>query len=403
MRIINIPEFIDKYIVKRSKSLFADDINDNREKLNQHINEKSVLVIGGAGTIGSSYIKSILNFNPKKLIVVDIDENGLTELTRDLRSSYNKNVPDVYKTYPMSYGDPVFEKMFLDLGPFDIVANFAAHKHVRSEKDIYSIQSMVENNVLNAKNLLELLSVNKPKHFFCVSSDKATNPVNIMGASKRLMEDLIFSYSQKFKITTARFANVAFSNGSLLDGYLKRIFKNQPISCPNDVKRFFVSPNESGEICLLASVLGESGQVFFPKIDKEEMISFKEITVDFFKSLNKEIHICLSEKEAKERSKDLNNKDSYPVYFFKTDTSGEKLFEEFYSKNDNINMNKYKSLGIISNFELLNKNDLSNILLNIQNFFTKGNLSKDDFVGLLKKYITNFNHNETGKNLDQKM
>ena len=263
---LNIDKFISEHIIDRKYSMFEKDVNINREELSKRIFNTSVLVIGGAGTIGSSYIKALLKFNPKSLIVVDINENGLTELTRDLRSSKDIEVPGEYITYPMSYSDPVFYKMFRSHKGFDIVANFSAHKHVRSEKDRFSVEALIKNNVINAKGLLDALDEYKPNHFFCVSTDKAANPVNIMGGSKKIMEDMIMTYSKKYPVTTARFANVAFSNGSLLAGFIERISKGQPISAPNDVTRYFVSPEESGQICLLASVLGNTGEIYFPKL-----------------------------------------------------------------------------------------------------------------------------------------
>ena len=240
-----ISSFISKFVTKRPESMFLGDIEANREKLTEKIEGKSVLVIGGAGSIGSSYIKAILPFRPKTLVVVDINENALAELTRDLRSTEGMYVPDDYIPYPMDFASSVFRKMFIARGGFDIVANFSAHKHVRSEKDIYSVEALIRNNVLNAKILLDLLEQYPPEEYFCVSTDKAANPVNIMGASKRIMEDLIFSYSDNFPVKTARFANVAFSNGSLPAGFLARISKLQPLSAPSDVKRYFVSPEES--------------------------------------------------------------------------------------------------------------------------------------------------------------
>lgn len=263
MHFIDLDRFISKYVTEREKSLFEQDLNHYHDVLSDRINNASILVIGGAGTIGSSFIKAMLHFHPSRLYVVDINENALTELTRDLRSSYHLNIPEDYKTYPMNMGDAVFEKLFRQTGPFDIVANFAAHKHVRSEKDPYSIQAMIENNVFNAKKLLDLLLERPPKHFFCVSTDKAANPVNVMGASKKLMEEVIMSYSGKIPITTARFANVAFSNGSLLFGFLQRYMNRQPFSAPTDIKRYFLSPRESGQLCMLACVLGASGDIFF--------------------------------------------------------------------------------------------------------------------------------------------
>ena len=290
----NISEFINNSIINRNQSLFTQDIISNEKKLNEQINNKSVLVIGGAGTIGSSFIKAIIKYIPSSLVVVDTNENGLTELTRTLRSDKDINLPLTYLTYPMSFASATFDKV-LEKFNFDIVANFAAHKHVRSEKDIISIEAMLENNVFAAKSFLDKLSKNPPKHFFCVSTDKAANPVNVMGASKKMMENLIMSYSNDFKITTARFANVAFSNGSLLDGYIHRLMQRQPISCPSDVKRFFVSPQESGQICLLACILGSSGDIFFPKLNENQLVSFKHITEKFFDFLGQKIEYCSSE------------------------------------------------------------------------------------------------------------
>ncbi|WP_371562073.1 polysaccharide biosynthesis protein [Flavobacterium sp. Arc2] len=400
---IDIPEFIKEYITKRTTSLFAPDIEKYSQQLTEKIKGKNVLVIGGAGTIGSSYIKAVLAFKPAKLVVVDTNENGLTELTRDLRSASNQFVPEEYITYPMSFGDPVFEKMFLTHSPFHIVANFAAHKHVRSEKDQFSIEAMIENNVFKAKAFLDLLLKHKPEHFFCVSTDKAANPVNVMGASKKLMEEVIMAYSSEIQITTARFANVAFSNGSLLAGYIERLFKKQPISCPADIKRFFVSPEESGQICMLACMLGQSGEIFFPKLEEEEQVYFKTITQDFFKASNREIKLCNSDQEAREKSLSLTESDPYPVYFFSSDTSGEKLYEEFFTDADEVNLLQFESLGVIKNARKLPVEEIEMCLNDLQQLMNSGNYDKQTIVQNLKKYLPDFEHIETGKSLDQKM
>ena len=396
----------NKFILQflnRQESFFASDLTEHEAELTNRIKGKSLLVIGGAGTIGSSFIKAALNFQPVKLVVVDINENGLTELVRDLRSTADQFIPNDFFTYPLSFDNPAFTKLFKAHGPFHIVANFAAHKHVRSEKDIYSIEALLENNIVKAKGLLDLLVQYPPEHFFCVSTDKAANPVNIMGASKKLMEELILSYSDKFKISTARFANVAFSNGSLLEGFLKRIEKEQPLACPSDVTRFFVSPQESGEICLLACILGATSEIFFPKMDmKNGLINFADIFPSLLKQLGFEPYICKSEEEAK-RSTYLLNEKKYPVFLFKTDTSGEKLYEEFYTDDETYDLNKYQSLGVISKKATYNCTEFNQIVEDLKLLLLKEDTTKSDVVLWLKKYIPEFEHIETGLKLDNKM
>ena len=399
---LNIANFINQNITLRNESFFKQDLLNNHQKLAQAIDGKNVMVIGGAGTIGSSYIKAMLAFKPAKLFVIDINENGLTELVRDVRSSKGLNIPESFVTYPINFGDPVFEKLFLNEGPWHIVANFAAHKHVRSEKDEYSIEAMLDNNVFKAEKLLALLAQNKPEHFFCVSTDKAANPVNIMGASKKLMENLIISYSDTFKINTARFANVAFSNGSLLAGYVERVMKNQPLSCPSDIRRFFVSPQESGQICLLSTILGQSGQIFFPKFDfDKDQTYFKEITLRFIDAMGLKPDICLTEEEAIEKSQKLDGK-TYPVYFFESNTSGEKPYEEFYTDDENPDLNSFESLGIITP-EKKSLSETLNSINALKKVFEKENLEKSTIVTEIKKLLPGFSHIETGKGLDQRM
>jgi len=401
----NLDSFINQKVTGRNISLLHVDFHKYNTQLEKRINGKSVLVIGGAGTIGSSYIKAILRFKIKKLVVVDINENGLTELVRDLRSSEGYHIPEDFITYPVNFGDRVFEKIFRYSGPFDIVANFAAHKHVRSEKDIFSIEAMIENNVLRARKLLDLLLVYPPEHFFCVSTDKAANPVNIMGASKKLMEELIMAYSSKIPIKTARFANVAFSNGSLPLGFIERLNKKQPWSCPLGIRRFFVSPQESGELCLIASIMGETGDIFFPKLDEEkDMIPFDKIVRDLLKTLDLELDICKSEEEAKGKALLLNkNSKSYPVYFFGSDTSGEKSFEEFYTEKEVLDMDSFINLGVIKNSKKRDIKEIDEIFNRLHTLFDEEKVSKSELVDVLKEYLPNFEHIETGKGLDQKM
>jgi FlaA1/EpsC-like NDP-sugar epimerase len=402
---LDLDDFIKTFVTKRPESLLKRDLEKNHHLLEERLNGKSVLVIGGAGTIGSYYIKAILKYKIARLVVVDINENGLTELVRDLRSSAGYNIPDDFITYPMNFGDRVFEKMFRSMAPFDIVANFAAHKHVRSEKDIYSIEAMIENNVLRARRLLDLLLEHPPEHFFCVSTDKAANPVNIMGASKKLMEELIMVYSCKLKITTARFANVAFSNGSLPQGFIERLNKKQPWSCPLGIRRFFVSPQESGELCMIASVLGESGDIIFPKLDESrDMISFDSIAIDLLKYLGLKADICKTGEVAKHKALLLNDSSKlYPVYFFETDTSGEKPFEEFFTAKEFIDNGQFINLGVIKNSLKRDTREIDEIFDRLKNLFASNTLTKAQIVEILKTWLPDFDHIEKGKGLDSKM
>lgn len=396
--------FIRKHVTKRPYSMFYSDIEANRDALTQKIEGKSVLVIGGAGSIGSSFIKAILQFKPTTLVVVDTNENALAELTRDLRSTNGMYVPDDYITYPMDFASPVFEKMFRSRAGFDIVGNFSAHKHVRSEKDIYSVEALLQNNVLHAKLLLDLLSEFPPEEYFCVSTDKAANPVNIMGASKRIMEDVIFSYSDKFPIKTARFANVAFSNGSLPASFLARIQKLQPLSAPSDVRRYFVSPEESGQICLLACILGENRAIFFPKLHEAQMMTFDAIGTELLKAYGYEVLECSSDEEAIGRAEELKKGSNlYPVHYSKSDTSGEKQFEEFVTETETTDMDRFGSLGVITGKQIPDSGRVESLFRKFNVAFEKSETTKEEVVNILKEYLPNFEHIETGKSLDSKM
>ena len=400
----SLDQFINQYVIKRSASMFYPDIKANWDILSEKIAGKSVLVIGGAGSIGSSFVRAVLTFKPAALVVVDTNENALAELTRDLRSTKGMYVPKDYFPYPMDFSSPVFEKMFRNRGGFDIVGNFSAHKHVRSEKDIYSMEALLQNNVLHAKLLLDLLSEYPPEEYFCVSTDKAANPVNIMGASKRIMEDVIFSYSDKFPVKTARFANVAFSNGSLPAGFLARIQKLQPLSAPSDVRRYFVSPEESGQLCLLSCILGENRAIFFPKFNKAQMMTFDAIGTELLKVYGYKALKCSSEEEAMDRAEDLRTgSDLYPVYYTISDTSGEKPFEEFVTDTETADMDRFCSLGVITGKKIPDKEKIAVLFKNLNMVFEKSETAKEEIVAILQKYLPNFEHIETGKSLDSKM
>ena len=400
----DLDRFIAKYVTKREKSMLMPDIEVNRDELRKRICGKSVLVIGGAGSIGSSFIKQILPFQPKVLVVVDINENALAELTRDLRSTEGMYIPQDYSPYPMDFDSPVFRKMLVKRGGFDIVANFSAHKHVRSEKDIFSVEALLQNNVLHAKKLLDLLVDYPPEAYFCVSTDKAANPVSIMGASKRIMEDVIFCYSDRFPVKTARFANVAFSNGSLPAGFLARIQRLQPLSAPLDVRRYFVSPEESGQICLLACILGNNREVFFPKLQEAQMMTFDAIGTALLEALGFGVLECSSDEEAIDKAKELKNGSLlFPVHYSLTDTSGEKTFEEFVTEDETADMDRLSALGVITGKAIPDKEKVNILFTELENAFTKDDTSKEEIVSIMHAYLPRFSHIETGKTLDSKM
>lgn len=402
---LDLHRFIHTEILGREESFFRADITDYKKELTEVIGNKKVLVIGGGGTIGSNYIKAILPYKPASVIVVDSSENALTELVRDVRSTEGLFVPDTFITYPVNFGSSIFKKIYEAYKPFDIIANFAAHKHVRSEKDIFSIEAMVENNLLYAHELLNWVERDKPSRFFCVSTDKAANPVNIMGATKKLMEEIITGFSSRMHCTTARFANVAFSNGSLLDGFIKRVLNRQPLSVPKNITRYFVSPEESGEICMLTCMLGNSGEIFFPKFSENMLTGFYDITHKFITASGYELLECNSEEEAKKAAKELRKGSrKYPVFTFESDTTGEKLYEEFYTEEEKPDLDHFKSLGVIRSVKnKVNPREMELFFKQMEKLVAKPSVQKMEIVELLEKYIPSFTHKETGKLLDKKM
>lgn len=401
---LDIERFIAKNVTGREESFFVHDLEAHSAQIRSEIAGKKVCVIGGAGSIGSAYIKELVKFGPASLTVIDLSENGLAELTRDLRSTAGLTMPEEYRTYAISFADPIFARIFREEKGFDIVANFSAHKHVRSEKDKYAVQALLENNDIKAAGLMDLLSEFPPKHFFCVSTDKAANPVNVMGASKRIMEDIIMAYKDRFKVTTARFANVAFSNGSLPDAWIQRLRRRQPLAAPKDVKRYFVSPSESGQICLMACILGKSGEIFFPRLKESQMKTFSEICDAFLVEnglVKKEFSSDASARAFAAAMPEGSRE--YPVVYSLSDTTGEKDFEEFYVPGEKLDLERFASLGVILESPRKSAPEVKAFLEKLETLFANPAFTKEEVVDAIRGFVPNFVHEEKGKNLDQKM
>ncbi len=391
------------HLIGREKELFLEDIKAIEVELSQLVLNSTFLVLGGAGSIGQAVTKEIFKRNPLKLHVVDISENNMVELVRDIRSSYGYIDGD-FKTFALDIGSLEYEAFIKADGKYDYVLNLSALKHVRSEKDPFTLMRMIDVNVFNTDKTLVQSIENGTKKYFCVSTDKAANPVNMMGASKRIMEMFLMRRSKDIKISTARFANVAFSDGSLLHGFNQRIQKRQPIVAPNDVKRYFVTPQESGELCLMSCIFGENRDVFFPKLsEKLHLISFADIAVKYLEQLGYEPYLCENEEEARELVKTLPDQKKWPCLFTGSDTTGEKDFEEFFTDKEILDLERFQNLGIIKN-ELKLENELLQFFEDrIANFRTSKNWSKEEIVALFRKMIPDFGHKETGKYLDSKM
>jgi FlaA1/EpsC-like NDP-sugar epimerase len=390
-------------MIGRDSALFHSDILTEENTLRNCVNESRFLVIGGAGTIGQAVTKELFKRDPKLLHVVDISENNMVEVVRDLRSSFGYGSGE-FKTFALDCGHIEFEALMNNEGPYDYIFNLSALKHVRSEKDPYTLMRMIMVNVFNTVKTLRMAKKMGSKKYFCVSTDKAANPVNMMGASKRIMEMFLMRESLTQKISMARFANVAFSDGSLLHGFNQRLEKKQPLSAPYDIKRYFVTPQESGELCLLSGLLGNNREIFFPKLSENlNLISFSEIAISYLRERGYEPYECESEDEARDRSKELIANKQWPCYFFKSDTTGEKDFEEFFTDKENLNMDRFKTVGVIQNEPDFEDGKLDSFMNGVESLRKKGNWDKEDIIKLYFSLLPDFAHKETGKYLDQRM
>ncbi|HAT3903047.1 TPA: UDP-N-acetylglucosamine 4,6-dehydratase [Citrobacter koseri] len=390
-------------LIGRNKVLFGDDISENEKELKRIVAASRFLVLGGAGSIGQAVTKEIFKRNPQKLHVVDISENNMVELVRDIRSSFGYIDGD-FQTFALDIGSVEYDAFIKADGKYDYVLNLSALKHVRSEKDPFTLMRMIEVNILNTDKTIQQSIAAGVKKFFCVSTDKAANPVNMMGASKRIMEMFLMRKSEEIAISTARFANVAFSDGSLLHGFNQRLQKQQPIVAPNDIKRYFVTPQESGELCLMSCIFGENRDIFFPKLSEAlHLISFADIAVLYLKQRGYESHLCETEDEARALAKTLPAHGKWPCLFTSSDTTGEKDFEEFFTDKEVLDMKRFINLGIIKNDPLYDPALLAHFEEKIGYMRTSLEWSKNDIVKLFFEMIPDFGHKETGKYLDSKM
>ncbi|WP_439146015.1 UDP-N-acetylglucosamine 4,6-dehydratase [Vibrio sp.] len=390
-------------LIGRTDALFTQDIGQHEAELSRIVSESRFLVLGGAGSIGQAVTKEIFKRNPNKLHVVDISENNMVEVVRDIRSSFGYIDGD-FQTFALDIGSIEYDAFIKADGQYDFVLNLSALKHVRSEKDPYTLMRMIDVNVFNTDKTIQQSIDAGAKKYFCVSTDKAANPVNMMGASKRIMEMFLMRKSEEMAISTARFANVAFSDGSLLHGFNQRLLKNQPIVAPNDIKRYFVTPQESGELCLMSCVFGENRDIFFPKLSEAlHLISFADIAVKYLEQRGYEPHLCESEDEARELAKTLPSQGKWPCLFTSSDTTGEKDFEEFFTDKETLDMARFSNLGIIKNDPLYQQDLLSLFESTIGQMKSDREWSKEQIVELFFTMIPDFGHKETGKYLDSKM
>jgi FlaA1/EpsC-like NDP-sugar epimerase len=390
-------------LIDRDTEIFIKDISNKEEELSKIVSESTFLVIGGAGSIGQAVTKEIFKRNPLKLHVVDISENNMVELVRDLRSSFGYIDGD-FQTFALDIGSVEYDAFIESDGKYDYVLNLSALKHVRSEKDPFTLMRMIDVNVFNTEKTVRQSIEKGTKKYFCVSTDKAANPVNMMGASKRIMEMYLMSLSQQITISTARFANVAFSDGSLLHGFNQRIQKQQPIVAPNDIKRYFVTPKESGELCLMSCIFGENRDVFFPKLNQDlHLITFADIAVKYLAELGYEPYLCHSEEEARDLMATLPQQKKWPCLFTSSDTTGEKDFEEFFTASEVLDMNRFENFGIIKNEANFSTEKIDLFSTSINEMKQAKKWNKEQLVDLFFKMIPDFGHKETGKYLDSKM
>jgi UDP-N-acetylglucosamine 4,6-dehydratase len=390
-------------LIGRDTELFAGDFADNEARIQDAVASSKILVIGGAGSIGRSTVKQIFRLKPSGLHVVDISENSLVELVRDIRSSLGYIEGD-FRTFCLDVGSEEFDSCFAEYGPYDYILNFSALKHVRSERDPYTLMRMIRVNIINGLKLLEYASKTGARGYFSVSTDKATKPVNMMGASKRVMERFLIAASHQVRVSSARFANVAFSDGSLLDGFRYRIGKRQPIAAPSDVKRYFITERESGVLCLLSCFLGNNRDIFFPKLsDKLHMVTFSDIAVRFLDSLGYAAEVCGTEDEARSKITDLHAQGKWPVYFFESDTTGEKDFEEFYADREQVDWDRFADIAVIRNSGAIDTKSLESLLSMLLHYLRAEKWTKSDLVELFNQVLEEFSHKETFKYLDDRM
>jgi FlaA1/EpsC-like NDP-sugar epimerase len=390
-------------LINRQRLLFEADVFRHEQQLQQMVSQSKFLVIGGAGSIGQAVTREIFKRDPKILHVIDLSENNMVELVRELRSTLGYIKGD-FQTFAIDCGSVEFKALMNASDGYDYVLNLSALKHVRSEKDPFTLMRMLQTNIVNSLHIYQQAAQMGAKKYFVVSTDKAANPVNMMGASKQIMEMCLMQDNYNLPISMARFANVAFSDGSLLHGFNQRFMKKQPISAPSDIQRYFITPQEAGELCLISCLLGENKEILFPKIEEElDLTNFSDIAIQYISALGFEPYQCETEDEARQRSEGLIENGQWPCFFFSSDTTGEKPFEEFFTDNEILNLEKFEAIGIIQQQCAADPKKLSTFLEQLNAIQYRGCWDKSTLVELVKTVIPNFGHQEKGKNLDSRM
>jgi FlaA1/EpsC-like NDP-sugar epimerase len=390
-------------ITSRQESFFESDVKLHFEAISSAIKGKKIALFGAAGFIATQTLKSALAFSPREIVLIDVNENSLTDLIRTLRNDFQSNSLPVITPVLADVTSPRSLEIHRAHSDIELIWNFAAVKHVRSERDPISLFRMFDVNILGMKAIRDIADKSeKLESLFSVSTDKAANPVSFMGASKRIMEQVLFSGTE-VSTTSARFANVAFSSGSLLESWLKRIPAMQPVPVPKETRRYFVSPIESGQLCLLAATVGTSGKVTVPNLDpKDDLVDLAESLERILVSLKLTPVYFEDEEQAKHEAPRLSSQGKQAVLLTSRDTSGEKPFEEFVGKGEVLSSLCNSLSEVASPTPLAEK--VTEMLSSLNDLkFQNIDTSLNTFEKIVEILVPQFKHEASTKSLDNRL